>query len=69
MTYFEQVAEAVELLNFMIGRLGPRIGIVLGSGLGAVADAITDAVMVPYAEIPHFPGRRWRATRDGFWRE
>jgi len=61
MTYFEQVAEAVELLNFMIGRLGPRIGIVLGSGLGAVADAITDAVMVPYAEIPHFP----RSTVEG----
>jgi purine-nucleoside phosphorylase len=28
---------------------------VLGSGLGAVADAVTDAVVVPYAEIPHFP--------------
>ncbi len=27
----------------------------LGSGLGAVADAVTDAVMLPYAQIPHFP--------------
>lgn len=35
--------------------LVPRIGIVLGSGLGAVADAVTDAVSIPYAELPGFP--------------
>jgi xanthosine phosphorylase len=33
----------------------PRIGIVLGSGLGAVADAVTDAVAVGYDELPGFP--------------
>jgi xanthosine phosphorylase len=32
-----------------------RLGIVLGSGLGALADEITDPVAVPYAEIPGFP--------------
>ena len=35
--------------------LVPRIGIVLGSGLGAVADAVQDAVSFPYAELPGFP--------------
>lgn len=33
----------------------PRVGIVLGSGLGAVADAVQDAVVVPYEELPGFP--------------
>ena len=35
--------------------LTPRIGIILGSGLGAFASAVTDAVTIPYAAIPHFP--------------
>jgi xanthosine phosphorylase len=33
----------------------PRVGIVLGSGLGAVAEAVDDAVIVPYEELPGFP--------------
>lgn len=37
------------------GAPAPRIGIVLGSGLGAVADAVQDAVRVPYAELEGFP--------------
>jgi purine-nucleoside phosphorylase len=35
--------------------LRPSIGVVLGSGLGAFADALEDAAAVPYGEIPHFP--------------
>lgn len=31
------------------------IGLVLGTGLGALADDVTDAVAIPYADIPHFP--------------
>jgi len=33
----------------------PRLGIVLGSGLGGLADALDGAIAVPYAEIPAFP--------------
>ena len=36
-------------------RLRPKVGIVLGSGLGAFADDLSDAVRIPYARIPHFP--------------
>ncbi len=32
-----------------------RIGVVLGSGLGVVAEAVDDPVVVPYAELPGFP--------------
>ena len=55
MTYFDQVTEAASFLKARIGALRPRIAIVLGSGLGAVADAIAEPVAVPFAEIPHFP--------------
>lgn len=33
----------------------PRLAIVLGSGLGKLADLIEDPVAIPYHEIPHFP--------------
>jgi len=41
--------------------LEPRVGIVLGSGLGAVADAVADAAVVDYADLPGFP----RPTVEG----
>lgn len=55
MTYFEQVTEAADFLRAQLGALAPRVGIVLGSGLGAAADAVTGATIVPYSAIPHFP--------------
>jgi purine-nucleoside phosphorylase len=59
MTYFDQVSEAAAFLQSRIGATAasgaPKIGIVLGSGLGAVADAIAYPVLTEYAEIPHFP--------------
>jgi purine-nucleoside phosphorylase len=35
--------------------LQPQIGLVLGSGLGTLAGEITDATIIPYGDIPHFP--------------
>jgi purine-nucleoside phosphorylase len=35
--------------------LCPRIGLVLGSGLGGFADELSDATRIPYANIPFFP--------------
>ena len=35
--------------------LTPDLGIILGSGLGALADAADADAAVAYAEIPHFP--------------
>jgi len=33
----------------------PRLGLILGSGLGALADAADDAIQIDYAELPGFP--------------
>lgn len=55
MTYFEQVSEAANLLRSRLGTLAPRVAIVLGSGLGAAAEAVAESLTVPYREIPYFP--------------
>ena len=33
----------------------PKIGLILGSGLGVLADEIEQAVKIPYEDIPFFP--------------
>ncbi|MFO7166634.1 MAG: purine-nucleoside phosphorylase, partial [Chloroflexota bacterium] len=33
----------------------PRVGLILGSGLGALGDELADGVAVPYTDIPGFP--------------
>jgi len=35
--------------------MAPRVGLILGSGLGDLADDVESPVVVPYSEIPHFP--------------
>ena len=48
------VAEAVAALRAHT-RAAPQCGIVLGSGLGGLADEIDPDAVVPYRAIPHFP--------------
>ena len=43
-----------------------EVGIILGSGLGDYADALTDAVRLPYSEIPGFP-RSTVPGHAGMW--
>src|ERR1019366_9334046 len=59
----DEFLRAEQAAQFILERAGlrPRIGLVLGSGLGAVAAGLRDAVRVPYEEIPHFP----KSTAEG----
>ncbi|MEJ2639747.1 MAG: purine-nucleoside phosphorylase [Desulfosarcinaceae bacterium] len=43
--------------DFLAKRLSrsPRVGMVLGSGLGLLGEEIETAIAIPYGEIPHFP--------------
>jgi purine-nucleoside phosphorylase len=49
------VARAADAVRAAIAPRRPRVAIVLGSGVGFLAEQIADAVRVPYAEIPGFP--------------
>ena len=51
---YEHVVEAVEFLHSRIKNT-PMVSLVLGTGLGAVADGVNPEMVVPYNEIPHFP--------------
>ena len=52
-----------EAADFISGRISsvPRTGLILGSGLNDLADAVENPVILPYGEIPHFP----RSTAPG----
>ncbi len=54
MTYTMQVEEALTMLRHT-GAPTPQGVLVLGSGLGRIADAVDHAVCIPYEEIPHWP--------------
>jgi purine-nucleoside phosphorylase len=54
-SYLEQIREAADYLRGRLGGLQPKIGLVLGSGLGDLAEQVERAVTVDYADIPHFP--------------
>jgi xanthosine phosphorylase len=51
----EAIARSAALIRERVGTSAPRLAIILGSGLGTVADAITDPVALPYAALPGFP--------------
>ena len=53
--YFSDYQTAAAFIKERIGQRQPCVGIVLGSGLGALADAIEEPIVLPYKEIPNFP--------------
>ncbi len=52
--WYEKVGEAEDFLSSRLSSI-PQIAIILGSGLGALADEIQPEVTFPYDEIPNFP--------------
>ncbi|WP_124727267.1 purine-nucleoside phosphorylase [Staphylospora marina] len=54
MNIMDKIAEAKSKIASLTTHR-PEIGLILGSGLGDLAEEIEDAVKIPYSEIPHFP--------------
>ncbi|ALS22757.1 MULTISPECIES: purine-nucleoside phosphorylase [Paenibacillus] len=50
----QNIKEAAEYIRSKYP-IEPEIGLVLGSGLGVIADMVQDGVVIPYEDIPHFP--------------
>ena len=52
--FYDKITESAEYIKGRISKT-PHIGVVLGSGLGALVDIMEDKEIIPYSEIPHFP--------------
>ncbi len=46
---------AVAVKSLLPGGFSPKIGLVLGTGMGALAESMTEANMIPYNRLPDFP--------------
>ena len=62
--YMQKLETAAETIRQAVGEA--EIGVILGSGLGDYAEALEDAVKLPYSEIPGFP-RSTVAGHAGLW--
>ena len=51
---YERVEEIVGFIQ-KLAPTKPEIAIICGSGLGGLAELITDKIVIPYTDIPHFP--------------
>lgn len=54
-TRIERIHLAAEYIQKQIGDLKPVVGIILGSGLGKLANSVKDPIVIPYKNIPGFP--------------
>jgi len=50
--------ETVRAVRAKVSGFTPRVGVVLGSGLGAFADGLGDLLKVPYEALPHLPASK-----------
>jgi purine-nucleoside phosphorylase len=49
------IQRSAELIRQRIGAQAPQVAVLLGSGWAPMADAVMDAIDIPYAELPAFP--------------
>ncbi len=58
---YQQVQESAQALREKLNGFQPQVLVILGSGLGALADEMESPIAVPYAEVPHMK----RSTAPG----
>lgn len=58
---YSHYQESAAHLRAQLGDFVPKVALILGSGLGDLAQEVESPVAVPYAAIPHFP----RSTAPG----
>ncbi|MDR3264602.1 MAG: purine-nucleoside phosphorylase [Synergistaceae bacterium] len=59
--YYEKVTEALSYIRSVAGEFHPETAVVLGSGLGHVADEVSEPRVIETMDIPHWP----RSTSPG----
>ena len=56
----QQIDEAADAIRSRTSYV-PRVGLILGSGLNSLADAVQKADVIPFADLPNWP----RSTVQG----
>ena len=51
----ERINKAAEYIKERLEGRQPKVALILGSGLGPIADSVKDPIVIPYKEIPGFP--------------
>ncbi len=52
---YERMLTTIDFINNKTNGFKPEVGVVLGSGLGGLANGIDVEYAIPYSEIPNFP--------------
>lgn len=60
------INSAVEYIRNIIGDTKPTVGVILGSGLGKLADTIENPTIIRYADIPYFPKSTVQGHKGNF---
>ena len=47
--------EAADYVQSKLGDFQPEVALILGSGMGILADEVENPIRIPYSEIPHYP--------------
>ena len=55
MNYLNKINEAAQYISDKLSGVDLFAGIILGSGLGGLADKIENKIVIPYSQIPSFP--------------
>lgn len=55
MGLFEELHQTAAVIQQRAPGFRPKVGLILGSGLGEFADTFTDKVVIPYQDLPNFP--------------
>lgn len=55
MSHIEHIQTATQYIQEVTKNFQPEIAIILGSGLGVIADEIENPTIIPYEDIPNFP--------------
>ena len=51
----ERINKAAAFIKERLGGRQPKAALILGSGLGPIADSVKDPIVIPYKDIPGFP--------------
>jgi len=55
MSFKDLLKEDLEIIHKRAPGFKPRFGFIAGSGIGHLADELENKVVIPYADLPHFP--------------